>query len=298
MRVAKPILAVLALGALVLAGAWTAGWFFARPINHAVPPPDPPGRVVHLIASDGVRIEGSYWPGATEDGPAVLLLHGINASREMFDAHARWLNGLGYAVLAIDFRGQGGSDAVVRTFGWSETRDARAALDFLRRRHPDRRIGVIGVSMGGAAALMGEEGPLPVEAMVLQAVYPDLRTAVANRTNRAGSPALTFFAEPLLSYQSWPRYGVWPEVISPIGRLAHYRGEVLVIGGGSDLSTLPVDTVAMYRAAPGRKALWLVDGASHVETSKLWSEPYRHRVRCLFARTLGEPRPAPTPACG
>lgn len=287
---ARLALWALLVCALVLGGAWLAGSIVGRPANRAVPPPPAPARVVRLEASDGVRIEGSYWPGARADGPAVLLLHGINASREMFDRHAAWLNGLGYAVLAIDFRGHGGSGAVERTFGWTEARDARAALAFLRKADPNRRVGVIGVSMGGAAALLGEDGPLPAEAMILQAVYPDLRTAIANRADRARLAPLTAMVEPLFSYQSYLRFGVAPEDIAPIEGVRRYSGRLLVIGGAADRDTTVADSRALHHAAPEPKALWLVDGADHVETSELWSEAYRRRVRRVFAGALGEPR--------
>ncbi|MGZ8349313.1 MAG: alpha/beta hydrolase [Allosphingosinicella sp.] len=170
------------------------------PANSAEPPP-PPGRVVRLAASDGVPLVGSYWPGARRDAPAVLLLHGVNSSRASLARHAIWLNRPGYAVLAIDLRGHGGSAAVSRSFGLLEARAAAAALAFIRSDAPPRRVGLIGTSLGGAAALLGGDGPLPVQAMVLQAVYPDLRSAIANRiAQRLGRP-LASLGEPLLSYQ-------------------------------------------------------------------------------------------------
>ena len=177
-RIAWTALILLLAG---LAASWIAGSIMSRPQSSAVPPPVPPGRVVHLVASDGVAIAGSYWPGARPDGPAILLLHGVDASRASFTRHALWLNGLGYGVLAIDFRGHGELGAAPRTFGLYEARDAAAALAFLRAGAPARRVGLIGASLGGAAALLGDDGPLPVQAMVLQAVYPDLRDAIFNR---------------------------------------------------------------------------------------------------------------------
>ena len=173
--------ATLILFVAGLAIVWVAGSIMSRPHASAVPPPPLPGRVVHLVAGDGVPITGSYWPAPRPDAPAILLLHGIDSSRASFTRHALWLNGLGYGVLAIDFRGHGESGAAPRTFGLHEARDAAAALAFLRARAPQRRIGLIGTSLGGAAALLGDDGPLPVQAMVLQAVYPDLRDAIFNR---------------------------------------------------------------------------------------------------------------------
>ena len=241
----------LILIVVTLAGAWAAGTMIAWPRNRPVPAPPAPARVVHFSASDGVPIAANYWPGAREDGPAVLLLHGINNDRSRLTAHAIWLNGLGYAVLAIDFRGHGESGAEARTFGLYEARDAAAALAFLRARAPRRKVGVIGVSLGGAAALLGDEGPLPVEAMVLHAVYPDLRTAIVNRLARVGTRPLAHLGEPLLSYQSWLRYGVGPDRIAPIDGIGRYRGRVLIVAGTADRDTRVVDSQALYAAAPG-----------------------------------------------
>jgi pimeloyl-ACP methyl ester carboxylesterase len=283
-RIAKIALILLAI---TFAGAWIAGTLLSRPHSSVVPAPAPPGRVVRLVASDGVPIAASYWPGARPGGPAVLLLHGINNTRDRLRAQALWLHGLGYAVLAIDFRGHGESGSAARSFGLNEARDAAAALAFLRRGAPARKVGLIGISLGGAAALLGDDGPLPVQAMVLHAVYPNLRTAIVNRIARVTGRPLACLGEPLLSFQSWPRYGVAPGRIAPIEGLRRFRGPVLIVGGTADRDTTLADTRAMYAAAPGPKQLWLVDGADHVATSILWSDEYRRRVGAFFARGLG-----------
>jgi pimeloyl-ACP methyl ester carboxylesterase len=258
--------------------------------------PPPPGRPVRLAASDGVPIAGSYWPGATPEGPAVLLLHGINADRDMFAEQALWLHDLGFAVLAIDLRGHGASGAAERSFGWNEGRDAAAALRFLRAHAPKRRVAVIGSSLGGAAALLGEGAPLDVETMVLHAVYPDIRTAIANRIARFSFPAFALLAEPLLSYQSHLRYGVGPERIAPIEGIRRFKGEVLVIGGSEDRSTTADDTRALFRAAASQtKQLWLLPGTDHAAATRFWNEEYRRRLLSLLRRTLGDPRAAPGP---
>jgi pimeloyl-ACP methyl ester carboxylesterase len=285
-RIAWTFLILLLAG---LAASWIAGSIMSRPQASAVPPPAPPGRVVRLVASDGVPIAGSDWPGARPDAPAILLLHGVDSSRASFTRHALWLNGLGYEVLAIDFRGHGESGAAPRTFGLYEARDAAAGLSFLRADMPGRRIGLIGTSLGGAAALLGDDGPLPVQAMILQAVYPDLRDAIFNRIAQRTGGILAWFGEPLLSYQSWLRYGVPPGRLAPVEAIRRFHGPLLVIGGGADGSTPAAETRALYDAAPGPKWLWLLDGVGHAGTGSVWTDDYRRRVRSFLALSLGEP---------
>lgn len=280
-------IAVAFFGSMLL--LWLVGSLVAAPNGSRVAAPAAPGQVVQLATPDGVAIEANYWPTASDEAPAVLLLHGIDASRAAFDAHALWLNGLGYAVLAPDFRGHGGSAARARTFGWREAEDAAAAFAFLRTRAPGRKIAVIGISMGGAAALLGRNGPLPADALILQAVYPDLRTAITNRIAIRGGRIAAGVLEPLLSYQSWPRYGVAPNRIAPIAGMRRYAGPVLIIGGTGDGETPEADTRALHAAAAGDKSLWLVEGLSHVETCSLWTAEYREHVGRFLKRTIGKP---------
>jgi uncharacterized protein len=285
MKARPAAVALLLAGLLGLAAVWAAGSIIARPFNRVVLPPEPPAQIVTLASADGTPLTATYWPAARGDAPAILLLHGINASRAMFDDHAEWLHGLGYAVFALDFRGHGGSGATERTFGWREADDAAAALAWLRRDNAGRKVGVIGVSLGGAAALLGPKGPLPVDALVLQGVYPDIRTAIANRLNRVGVPVVTEMSEPLLSYQSYLRYGIPPDRIAPREGMRRFEGQVLVIGGTDDRDTTPADSRALFAAARGPKSLWMVE-TDHVGVSKLNSRAYRERVGRFFAATL------------
>jgi pimeloyl-ACP methyl ester carboxylesterase len=289
MRFRRLLICIAILLFIGFAAAWVFGSLATQPHVAAVPPPRPPGRVVHLIATDGVQLEGSFWPGAHDDGPAVLLLHGINSSRASFTNHALWLNSLGYSVLAIDLRGHGGSEAVPRSFGLYEARDAAAGLAFLRSDAPNRRVGLVGTSLGGAAALLGDDGPLPVQAMVLQAVYPDLRRAITNRITRVVGRPLAVLGEPVLSFQSWPRYGVPPSRMAPIAGLSRFHGPVLIIGGTADSNTTVADTLALYHSAPGPRSLWLLNGVGHAATGSIFTAEYRRRVQDLFESSLGPP---------
>ncbi|MEQ1573298.1 MAG: hypothetical protein ABL993_03550 [Vicinamibacterales bacterium] len=65
-------------------------------------------RNVDIRAADGVTLKGTYFsPGRR--GPAILLLHQCNLTRQAWDGLAGNLVGAGFHVLTVDYRGYGES---------------------------------------------------------------------------------------------------------------------------------------------------------------------------------------------
>ena len=261
---------------------WLVASKLSEPHNAPIAAAVAPATDIVLIASDGKKVAGTYWPGPSVDAPAILFLHGNGGSRAMFTNAARWLNGHGYAVMTIDFRGHGESAVEDHSFGLFEARDAKAASDWLKVKQEGGKIGVVGLSLGGAAALLGDDGPLPADALILQAVYPDIRRAIYNRLASRAGTLLATVMEPLLSYQSWLRQGVSPTRLSPIDAVSHYKGPLFVIGGAADQYTPPVETQALVGAYGKEALLWLVPGKDHAAVSSGDDSEYRRRILVFF----------------
>ncbi len=264
--------ALLLLGLCASVGV---GQWLTRPRNISTDPL--PSGDFHIASNDGVKLAASYRPGPSDRSPAVLLLHPKGGSRQGLAGTAVWLNQAGYATLAIDLRGHGQSTPVSYSFGWKESGDAAAAFGWLKRRQHSAPVAVLGISLGGAAATLGD-GPLPADALILQCVYGDIRSAVRNRIATVVGSGPAVLLEPLLSYQARPLVGVWPDMLSPRTRIAAYHGPVLMIGGGSDRYTPPAEIRALYDAAPGPKHIWFIPGADHAAATAHDGPAYRARV--------------------
>lgn len=259
------IAAVLAAG-----GLWALGELLTRSTPSTVAAPSAPARLVAIDSAPGIRLAGTYWPAAS-GAPAVLVLHGNGSNRDSMAPTASWLHAHGYGVLTVDFRGHGASSPAGKSFGLFEAEDAHAALAWLRRRAPKSRVGVIGFSLGGAASLLGPQGPLDADAFVLEGVYPDIRRAIFNRlSSRLGRWPATVL-EPLLSYQSLPRFRVWPSAIAPIRVLPQVRVPVMIVGGGGDTNTPPDETQAMYEAVRQHGEIHILPGVSHDDLGRTLS---------------------------
>lgn len=271
------------LGAVI--GLAIATWSLLAPqhITAGSPPADIRAERVAFDSPSGSRIAGWFVPGRAGQG-AVIVMHGVRSSRVSMIARMRWLAAEGYAVLAFDFQAQGESPGRFITFGKLEALDAAAAVAMLRARLPGERIGAIGASLGGAAALLGPS-PLGVDALVLEAVYPDIRTAIANRLEqRLGTPGRRL--APILELAARWITGLTPAELQPIARIGSATAPLLLAVGAEDRHTTLADTRAMLeRAAPGTP-LWIVPGAAHVDLHAAAPAEYVATVGPFLARYL------------
>jgi alpha-beta hydrolase superfamily lysophospholipase len=257
--------------------AFFAGARLEAPAPRAVPDTalSMPHENVTFPSESGSTIHGWFVPGAAGRG-VVVLMHGIRDSRLANVVRAEFLHRAGYSVLLFDFQAHGESPGRHITFGYLEARDAAAAVAYARSRRPGEPVSAIGISQGGAAALLGRE-PLPVRALVLEAVYPRIEHAVTNRLEVRVGP-LAHALAPMLWVQMKLRLGIGVEDLAPQARIRDVVAPVFVIGGAEDRYTPVADTQALFDAAPEPKSLWIIPGAAHVDFSRFAPAEYEQRV--------------------
>ena len=265
------------------------------------PPPAGLGAVpISFASASGSQMHGWFAAGRRGAG-AVLLLHGVHANRLAMLPRARFLHALGYAVLLPDFRAHGESTGDRTTFGALESRDALAAMCVLRALAPGERVGVIGVSLGGAAALLGP-APLPADALVLESVYPTIDLATRDRLRAWLGPIGTVAAPALIRWLE-PVVGFHPDALRPIDRIGAVRAPVFLLAGTADRYTLLAESRALFARAPAPKEFWPVEGAAHVDLHEFAGEEYERRVGAFLGRYLDDTdasaasRTAPPAAC-
>jgi alpha-beta hydrolase superfamily lysophospholipase len=246
-------------------------------------PHDLGARNVQFASDSGAIVHG--WLCEMPHAHAVvLLLPGVRGNRLAMLDRARFLRRAGFSVLLIDFQGTGETKGEHITFGWLESRDVLAAVNFLNRELPGEHVGIIGQSIGGAATILATP-QLRVDGVILEQVYPTIERATANRLRKYFGPFGTL-GKPLLLMQMKSRLGVSPDQLRPIDHIAALRCPVLVMGGAVDEHTPPEETRAMYDRALAPKRLWLVPGAAHVDLYHLAGAQYEKNVLAFLASAL------------
>lgn len=290
--VAAGILAALGLTAYV---DWQVSSALASPSPFANP--DDPGRYGLSYRAIDLRsprldkpLKGWLFENPRSDGRAVLFLHGWRSHKEhMLKEYLSWL-ARHYTVLAFDHPNHGKSPAGTTTLGDLERDDALAALRVLRQRGY-QRLGVVGVSMGGATAIG------------LAARDQDLRAIVSEG-------AFATPAEASLGYFVSKGF-VFPEflALTTAGMLSARTGRdlfaasaerqiaqvaprpVLLIHGTRDSVIRPANAHRLHALAKGPRELWMVPGAEHVSDPvrgphALKPAEYEARVTGFLNRTL------------
>lgn len=285
MKLKLIFISILGVLLLFFGGTWLAGSILSAPATQPVGnlPYGLAGSPAQFPSASGATIHGWFIPGKKGVG-AIILMHGVRANRLSMLDRARFLSQADYSVLLFDFQAHGESTGEHITFGYLESMDARAAVSFLRAKAPNEKIGVIGVSLGGAAALLSSP-PLDVDAMVLEMVYPTINQAISNRlTMRFGGWARSL--TPLLSWQFKWRWGFDAESLRPIDHIGKIGSPKLIIVGAEDQHTTLEESRRLFEAASEPKELWVVDGARHVDLYPVTKKEYEQHVVGFFGKYL------------
>ncbi|WP_083748767.1 alpha/beta hydrolase [Pelomonas sp. KK5] len=279
---------VIALAALLgvgLLAVWLAGSSLSAPARAPVgaAPSELAAQDLTLGSDAGDTVRGWFSPSQPGQG-AVLLLHGVRGNRTEMLSRALWLHRAGYAVMLIDLPAHGESGGEQITYGIREGAGVRAALAELRKRAPEERIGVIGVSLGAAALVLGRPQPAP-DAVVLESMFPTIEDAVADRLElHVGSWARPL--SPLLLAQLPLRLGVSADALRPIDHIAQLHTPLLLIAGEQDRHTRLPESERLFAAAAEPKQFWPVPGAAHVNLHDFAPLAYETRVGAFLAQHL------------
>jgi pimeloyl-ACP methyl ester carboxylesterase len=236
--------------------------------------------VVTLTSPFDVTLSGWYIP--SQNGAAVILLHGYDGTRLRMLAQARILAGAGYGVLLYDMRGHGESSPVLRSYGWADVVDVDTAVTWLQSRNnidPDR-IGIYGFSLGGQVALRAA-----AELDGIQAVAAD----GAGFANNADMPPLKSVGEHIIRIGNgivfkgveW-RTGFEPPtaVIDIIDGIA--PRPLLLIAAGRAEAMEPRIAQNYYDHALEPRAIWFIPEAGHGGGPKARPDEYAEKLVSFF----------------
>jgi uncharacterized protein len=210
------------------------------------------------------RVHGWWIPGPDAAASTLLYLHGArrNLSDNLF--RIQRLHRMGFAVLAIDYRGFGRSDGELPSEAQAYD-DAAAAWQHLRLLEPDagRRF-VYGHSLGGAVAIELATRNDDVAGLIIESTF----TSMADMAEQMGYGGLGL---------------VLTQRFDSLAKVATVKAPVLFVHGTSDRFVPPQMSERLYAAAREPKRLLLVESGNHSNVSAVAFDKYQAAVRDFLA---------------
>jgi dienelactone hydrolase len=241
-------------------------------------------RELTLTTSDNVPLAAWYAP--TQNGAAVVLIHGSGGSREDIRGHAVMLAANGYGVLAFDARGAGESGGRSNRYGWNGTRDVGAAVDYLAAQPDVQAIGGWGISLGGEM-LLGAAG-----------AYPQLAAIIADgATERCAEEKFDLESArgPLVQFHvgfTYALVGLLTGDSPPTPMLASLRAsdDVRLLLVAAQNVPDEISYAGLYAsAAPGRAEQWIAPDVGHTGAWNAYRSEYTTRVLGFLNTALLSP---------
>jgi len=201
----------------------------------------------------------------------VVVLHGASHSKAfMLDHYGTGLYNEGYRLLFFDSRNRGESPDTELgvTWGLDETKDIRAAVDYLKSKPEVNSSAIVlfAESQGSATVMFYTAKYNDVAAIIVDSIwaYGDqmIRRAYPERS---GFPWIIFGQITIKLMER--HYGYSFADISPVTVAHNISVPTYIIQGNDDLDFNPEDSTLIYSTLPASlsKQLWRVDNRGHVE---------------------------------
>lgn len=276
---------------VVLSGAWVLAYWATHPIR--IPPPDQmpadiqPGRSVEFAAPDGVWLSGWFLPRPNARA-TIVLCHGHQFNRMQMIGAVRILAGEQYQFLLFDFRRSGRSGGSVSTVGYLERGDVTAAVNWLEQQ-PEaegRPIGVFGVSMGGAAAILAAAEDRRIAAVATLGAYATLDRAVMQRCRFFVGSLAPLLATPTRRFgEKWLPGGA--SEVAPVGSIGRIAPRpVLLMHGRHDPFVNVEEARLLYAAASEPRRLVILPHSWHITIAQADEQAYASELRAFFRENL------------
>lgn len=224
---------------------------------------------VSLDSRLGYTLQGTYLPNPRPSENTVVFVHGISGSRLAGLWYAPIYLGAGYNVLVYDSRASGDSGGNSISWGYYEKYDLDQWIDWIEQRHPNGIVGVHGISMGAATALLHaemNEATHRVKFYVADSSYADLEELLTKQIDATVKLHSSFWVTLLLRYSSFAanwQSGFHYHDVSPIRSVQRATTPILYLHGGGDVLVPAYMSEQLYSVTKGYKELYIFPGEAH-----------------------------------
>jgi uncharacterized protein len=286
---------VAALLLLSLGGLGAIGWVGAERALHPeyrryewslATFPDLHPEHIQVRSTDNILLDGRFFPGTHPS--LVILASGYGDTQDQMLSIAEFLHHAGFSVLTYNARARAPSGGKYVTLGAMEQQDLISLVNYAAMRSDidANRMGILGISMGGATAVLAAAKDKRLRAVVDDSGFSDApRVIAAAFEHFVHLPAFPF--APISVGIADLRAGIDVSRVRPMDVIAAISPRpVLIIHEQGD-AVVPVEnSLRNFAAAHQPKQLWLVPGSGHGQAQIVAKSEYASKVTDFFEQAL------------
>jgi dipeptidyl aminopeptidase/acylaminoacyl peptidase len=248
--------------------------------------PDLEPEHIQVRSVDGVLLDGRFFRGTHPS--LIILASGYGDTQDQMLSIAEFLHHAGFSVLTYNSRARVPSGGKYVTVGALEQKDVVSVVNYaVGRSDVDaNRIGVLGISMGGASAILAAAKDKRIRAVVDDSGFSDGPRVIATAFEHfVHLPAFPF--APITVAIADSRAGIDITRVRPIDVVAEISPRpLLIIHDQGDPVALADNSLRNFAAAGQPKQLWLVPGSGHADAQIIAKSQYQSRVTSFFEAAL------------
>jgi dipeptidyl aminopeptidase/acylaminoacyl peptidase len=245
---------------------------------------------VSLVTPDGAALKAWLIQPATDNGNAVILLHGLGDNRGGVIGYAQLLLAAGYSVLMPDARAQGESGGALATYGLLERQDIHQWVAWLEDRTHSQCVFGFGESLGAAQLLQSLAVERHFCAVAAESPFSNFREIAYDRMGQTlgvgpwlGETLLRPVVE-IAFLRAQQKYGLQMQRVSPEQALAESQIPLLLIHGADDHNIPPRHSERILQARPNHTEIWRVAGADHCGAISTAPDEFAQRLLSFYAK--------------
>ena len=224
-----------------------------------------------------------WWMDGEKNAPLLILVHGWGRNCGRMLPYIEKLYPLGYNLLAFDSRNHGFSDKDDFSSMPKFAEDIEAAIDFADKEKTFSKVGLIGLSIGGAASIYAAAKDKRIKSVVTVGAFGSPKEIMMKPLKDRHIPYFPFIW--LLFIYLQKVIGRKFSEFAPQSFISHADASFFIIHGTDDLTVNIEQGRALAKAAkPGKANLWELPGRGHSDCHQ--ENDYWKKISEFLSETL------------
>lgn len=216
----------------------------------------------------------------------ILMVHGYRQSKEYLYKLVKLFDQDN--IVLIDLRAHGLSSGELISWGYYESEDVKAAVDFIKLNDNLNNVPIvaIGCSLGSVAVLKAASEGLDIKAIVLDSGFADLEEHLRYMVNKKFKVFSKVF--PIIKYSFNKILDGAVDKLKPYKLISNIKIPVFILHSKSDI-IIPVSSAyKLYKNINNNnfKDVWIVEDSQHIKIFKDYKQEYKSKITSFFSKAL------------